>query len=152
MAELRQPAGPVNLAATAKKYGISRGTLLKYVKDEPGLFEALQMRRMEQGRGYVPVKRGTRQTRAAAKLRLAEQVANQPVPVDPPMNPAIARKLEAFLTEFDADGQFQAELEGEGREYAPPTSRPVVSIPDHSAVAVKSLPRPKTKWDEDWSR
>ncbi|QPF74470.1 hypothetical protein G8A07_17125 [Roseateles sp. DAIF2] len=131
MTELRSPVGPVNLAATAKKYGISRGTLLKYIKEEPGLFEALQARRMEQGRGYVPVKRGTRKTRVAAKQRLAEQMA-QPRPgvEDPPINPVVMRKLDEFLASMDVDERFQAEMEGEGRVCVPSsgTERPALRL------------------------
>jgi len=151
IAELHSPVGPVNLAATAKKYGISRGTLLKYVKEQPGLFEALQARRKDQGRGYVPVKRGTRQTRAAAKQRLAEQVA-QPWPApsaDPPMNPAVAQKLDAFLKRLDADQHFQAEMEGEGRLYVPSSTRRV--IPDGAyADVLKTFPKPKRDKDGDF--
>ena len=80
MQELRYLYGPVNLSAIAKRYDISRGTLLKYIKGEPGLEEAIKAKRDANGRGYVPVKRGTRITRANSKAR---REAIQPPPPAP---------------------------------------------------------------------
>jgi len=130
VSELRDAAGPVNLAATAKEYGISRGTLLKYIKEEPGLLEAIQARREANGRGYVPIKRGSRATRAAAKVKREAQRALPPAPQPdgvPP--PEVMAALNRHIEELDSWPRFQAELEGEGRTYIPPgvEKRPALS-------------------------
>lgn len=104
MSELRSGTGPVNLSATAKAYAISRGTLLRYIKETPGLAEALDARRATSGRGYVAKARGTKETRAAGKNKLAQVRATTPPPVDRPLPPAIAAALQGFLddmTEWD---------------------------------------------------
>ncbi|WP_428417380.1 hypothetical protein [Methylibium sp.] len=121
LGELRDSAGPVNLAATAREYGISRGTLLHYIKAEPGLLEAIQARRAEQGRGYVPVKRGTRATRAAAKARRDEQRALPPVQrPDGVPPPSVMAALQRELDRLDADQAFLSGEDEDGLAYTPP--------------------------------
>jgi hypothetical protein len=66
---LAEGTGPVNKAATAAKWGITRPTLDAYIRQEPGLAEAIEARRKVAGTGYVQVERGTRASRRAAKAR-----------------------------------------------------------------------------------
>lgn len=97
MQELKHLYGPVNLSAIAKRYDISRGTLLKYIKEEPGLEEAIKAKRDANGRGYVPVKRGTRVTRANSKVR---SEAIQPPPPTPEQPHAVRDLLLRNATRY----------------------------------------------------
>lgn len=98
MQELKHLYGPVNLSAIAKRYGISRGTLLKYIKEEPGLEDAIKAKREANGRGYVPVKRGTRVTRAKSKARREAVQPPPPAPEQPhPVRELILRNATRYL-------------------------------------------------------
>ena len=149
--ELRIGAGPVNLSATARAYGISRSTLLRCIDREPGLRQVIEERRKTDGRGYVQVKRGTRATRAAAKLRAAEP---RPAKADRPMNPKIAAQLQAWLDKLDSWQQFLWEGSRVPGRYAPPTapmriasnvdSRPWLKFFSEEARA--KMARKKMRW------
>jgi hypothetical protein len=133
---LRDESGPVNLAATAKAFGISRGTLHRYISEEPGLSEAIEQRRKAAGRGYVAVRRGTRATRAAAKEKLAVQRAEprpkRADPVSPLMQRLLAEQEEEFRREaewritFEEDASPEA-IEEQRRRVAETLKRPGVS-------------------------
>jgi hypothetical protein len=76
---LRTDIGPVNLTAVAKEVGISRTTLLRYIKDAPGLQEALNKRRQEAGRGYELKKRRPKVARSVLPVEGSSK-ARDPLP------------------------------------------------------------------------
>ena len=148
MQELKYLFGPVNLSAIAKRYDISRGTLLKYIKEEPGLEEALKAKRDANGRGYVPVKRGTRVTRAISKARRESIRPPPPAPEQPhPVRDRILRNATGYLDPSFATRQImldELDDEQDGQYRLAQQQKPTAQIKRGQPVSPRTQ-RPKSE-------